>query len=1023
MEAKDNSLLLMQPTVRVTQKSTCCVKPEVSERYIHLAGVSNSPPVSNAVKNTKYNPATFIFLFLFYQFSQPLNAFFLIIALSQFYPPLQVGFLFTYISPLALVLFITMSKELYDDLARYLRDKEVNQKTYTQLTRSGSIHIPASQIKVGDLIEIHHHERIPADMVLLSTHDETGTVFIKTDQLDGETDWKLRKSLACTQRIQPVTGLLDTPGVLTIRAPDKNIYRFEARFEGSVDGMDVIEGVGLENTLWANTTLANGSCIGLVIYTGKETRIALNGREPSNKLGITDRELNKLALYLILLMMFTAFLVIALAGFNQQSPIQFFRMILLLSTIIPISLRVNLDFAKIYYCVKISRDKRVGHAKPRNSTIPEELGRIHYLLSDKTGTLTRNEMTLKKLTLEHWSFNLDDAASAADFAQLVKDCLGKYREPIADSGMAKKRRRDVDMACSDLLIALATCNNVTPVYDAKEKTFQASSPDEIALVEYSCKAGLDLYQRTSNGIVLRLNEFDIEFKILQVFPFTSASKKMGIILRHVSSNKIVFYMKGAEDAIKNTLQSDSSQTKMLEDCESLAMEGYRTLAVAQRVMSEDEYSEFSEKLDFAKSLMENREEKIQEVRVSIENSMDYLGVTGVEDKLQHKVDRIIGKISSAGIRIWMLTGDKVETAKCISISAGLKKREHEFFELFDVESIGKLESARDMETKVLIIDGVTLSQVLEFHKAKFIEVAALAAGVICCRVSPTQKTEIVEALQRYTKHRICSIGDGGNDVGMIQAAHVGIGIEGKEGKQASLAADFSITEFKYVFPLIVWHGRLSYLRTAKLSHFIFHRGLVYAVIQALFTIVFYYSAIPIYNGYLMLGYTTFFTSMPVFALIMDYDMSYKTVKDYPILYQSQQLGRALNVTRFLFWMWKSIYQGSVIILLALVMFPQDNFINIVAITFSALIITELLNVASQIETWNFWIAGAEIVSFAVYATCILLLKNYFNMMFIITVDFFWKVILITAISWCPLHATKIIKNRLCPSKSKQLKYN
>ena len=248
----------------------------------------------------------------------------------------------------------------------------------------------------------------------------------------------------------------------------------------------------------------------------------------------------------------------------------------------------------------------------------------------------------------------------------------------------------------------------------------------------------------------------------------------------------------------------------------------------------------------------------------------------------------------------MLTGDKVETAKCIAISSCLKKPDCHFYEIIGIENVKKLETARDLENKVIVIDGDTLGCVLEFHVSKFVEVASQAAGVICCRVSPTQKSEIVEALKKHTKYRVCSIGDGGNDVGMIQSAHVGIGIEGKEGKQASLAADFSITEFKYIFPLIAWHGRLSYIRTAKMSHFVFHRGLVYAIIQALFTIVFYYSAIPIYNGYLMLGYTTFFTSMPVFALIMDVDIEYKTIKSFPDLYQTQQLGRALNLTRFFF---------------------------------------------------------------------------------------------------------------------------
>ena len=104
---------------------------------------------------------------------------------------------------------------------------------------------------------------------------------------------------------------------------------------------------------------------------------------------------------------------------------------------------------------------------------------------------------------------------------------------------------------------------------------------------------------------------------------------------------------------------------------------------------------------------------------------------------------------------------------------------------------------------------------------------------------------------------------------MILESNVGIGIVGKEGKQASLAADFSINQFSYLKRLILWHGRLSYKRSAVLSQFVIHRGLIITVIQAIFSIIFYYVAIPIYNGYLMLGYTTLYTSFPVFSLVFD----------------------------------------------------------------------------------------------------------------------------------------------------------
>mmetsp|Transcript_2936 Transcript_2936/g.2652 ORF Transcript_2936/g.2652 Transcript_2936/m.2652 type:complete len:715 (+) Transcript_2936:765-2909(+) len=712
----------------------------------------------------------------------------------------------------------------------------------------------------------------------------------------------------------------------------------------------------LDNTLWATTTLAAGSCIGIVVYTGKETRSVMNSREPSNKLGRTDEELNKLAVYLLFLMTFLAIFMLCLSGFNSYSHIIGFRYILLLSTIIPISLKVNLDFAKIYYCLGISRDPLVGNAKPRNSTIPEELGRIHFLLTDKTGTLTCNEMTLKKLALEHAAFELDDKESKASLLNELNFSFENIKRKAPES--KKARRRELHLVIRDMITALSLCHNVTPVEEDGKQIYQASSPDEVALVEFTKTIGVELVQRTQEKIVLNTPRGIEEYQILDIFPFTSDTKRMGIILRSETNGQITFYLKGAEEALLSKISSQSSQEKMKEDCEILAQEGLRTLVITQRTVSEEEYEVFRREIEKARASMISREKMMRKVVESIEVGMEYLGVTGVEDKLQSRVDRCIAKLTNAGIRIWMLTGDKVETAKCIAISTGLKNKNQKFKELANMRDLILIENElNDLKLTgnnsiVLIIDGITLSLVMEMNPELFILAATRVGGVICCRVSPTQKTQIVENIQKYTENRVCSIGDGGNDVGMIQAAHVGIGIEGKEGKQASLAADFSINEFKYLAPLILWHGRLSYMRTARLANFIFHRGLIIAVIQAYFILVFYYIAIPIYNGYLMLGYATIFTCLPVFSLVLDKDVNYKTIRKFPILYQSLQLGRDLNETRFLLWIWKSLYQGSVIILMALSLFPEDNFVNLVAITFSALILTELLNVATEIDTWN-----------------------------------------------------------------------
>lgn len=202
-------------------------------------------------------------------------------------------------------------------------------------------------------------------------------------------------------------------------------------------------------------------------------------------------------------------------------------------------------------------------------------------------------------------------------------------------------------------------------------------------------------------------------------------------------------------------------------------------------------------------------------------------------------------------------------------------------------------------------------------------------------------------MKSYNNTRTCSIGDGGNDVGMIQEAHIGVGIVGKEGKQASLAADFSIDEFRSLKLLLLWHGRLSYKRSAVLSQFVIHRGLIISIIQVIFSIMFYFTSIPIYNGYLMLGYATAYTCLPVFSIVFDEDVSLSTVVRFPNLYKILQKGRALNTKTFMIWCFKSIYQGAVIMIGSVLLF-QDEFVNIVSITFTTLIFIEVLNVYSEV---------------------------------------------------------------------------
>ena len=278
---------------------------------------------------------------------------------------------------------------------------------------------------------------------------------------------------------------------------------------------------------------------------------------------------------------------------------------------------------------------------------------------------------------------------------------------------------------------------------------------------------------------------------------------------------------------------------MRESCENLAMEGLRTLVISQKIISERQYNDFHEDLVKAKASLYRREEMVIEVMEALEDEMEYLGVTGVEDKLQNDVMLTIESLRSAGINVWMLTGDKVETATCIAISAGLKSKSQSIFKIVENEGMNTISIENDLKnfrakaySNLLIIDGGTLKVIMSSIALEelFFEVSALAPSVCICRCSPTQKAMVAKCIKKYTKKRIACVGDGGNDVAMIQEADVGIGIVGKEGMQASLASDFSILEFSYLRRLILWHGRLSYKRSSVLAQFVIHRGLIISII-------------------------------------------------------------------------------------------------------------------------------------------------------------------------------------------------
>uniref|UniRef100_A0ABD2XC76 Phospholipid-transporting ATPase n=1 Tax=Trichogramma kaykai TaxID=54128 RepID=A0ABD2XC76_9HYME len=1033
----------------------CCKEKELRARTIAIGQPLHEKFPTNVIRNQKYSIITFLPMVLFQQFKFFLNLYFLLMAISQFIPDIRIGYLYTYWGPLCFVLAVTLCREAVDDFRRYKRDKEVNGQKYLRLVK-GSVTpelIPSSKLKVGDLVIVEKGQRVPADLVLLRTTEKSGACFVRTDQLDGETDWKLRLAVPTTQKLESDHQLFDIKASLYVEKPQKDIHSFIGTFTRH-DGPNSEESLGVDNTLWANTAVASGSALGVVVYTGQETRSLMNHSAPRSKVGLLDQEINQLTKVLFCAVIGLALVMMCLKGFSGPWYRYMFRFILLFSYIIPISLRVNLDMGKTFYSWCIQKDQAIKGTVVRTTTIPEELGRISYLLSDKTGTLTQNIMIFKKLHLGTVSYGQDSFEEVSSVLRtFYTPDNGSPKVVVQNSG---KMRRSENTRVYEAVHALALCHNVTPVYDDVNNkelnkgsnnkldtasietvetssvqsqsetpandytlkqglTYQASSPDEVALVKWTEEVGLALVKRDLNSMQLRAENGQIlKYTVLQLFPFTPETKRMGIIIKDESTGQITFYLKGADVVMSGIVQYNDW---LEEECGNMAREGFRTLVVAKKNLTEEQYLDFESKYNAARLCVTERGSRMAAVIESLEREMELLCVTGVEDKLQDKVRSTLESLRNAGIKIWMLTGDKLETAQCIAKSSRLVSRTQSLHVFKPVvtrtDAHLELNIFRKKQDCALVISGDSLDVCLQYYEDEFLELACGSPAVVCCRCSPTQKAEVVSLIQRHTGKRTAAVGDGGNDVSMIQTADAGIGLEGLEGRQASLAADFSITQFSHLAKLLLVHGRRSYKRSAALSQFVIHRGLIISTMQAVFSAVFYFSSVPLYQGFLMVGYATIYTMFPVFSLVLDKDVTGKTALTFPELYKDLSKGRSLSYKTFFIWVLISIYQGGVIMYGALILF-EDEFIHIVAISFSALILTELIMVALTIRTWHHLMVIAELFSLALYMLSLVVLKDYFDSEFIKTTSFLWKVVLITVVSCLPLYVIQLLRRKFSP---------
>ncbi|XP_030047208.1 phospholipid-transporting ATPase VD [Microcaecilia unicolor] len=513
-----------------------------------------------------------------------------------------------------------------------------------------------------------------------------------------------------------------------------------------------------------------------------------------------------------------------------------------------------------------------------------------------------------------------------------------------------------DIANMDASVAAgSSCVDAGSLFEyssAFKLCYEAESPDEAALVHAAMAYKCTLLARTPDQVTIELASLGpLTFQLLHILPFDSVRKRMSVVVRHPLSNRVVVYTKGADSVIMDLLctSSDADKKEMQqmeikkitqEHLDEYAKGGLRTLCIAKKVMNEAEYAEWLNSHFLAETSIDNREELLLASAMRLETGLTLLGATGIEDRLQEGVPDTIEALRKAGIKIWMLTGDKQETAVNIAYACQLLQQDSVIFTLNTqtkdacevlMKSILKEiqndnpvswvnpRARRVLSTETpkqhygLVIDGKTLEYALhESLQSKFLELAERCRAVICCRATPLQKSEVVKLVRNTLKVMTLAIGDGANDVSMIQAADTGVGISGQEGMQAAMASDFAVSRFKHLLKLLLVHGHWCYTRLANMILYFFYKNV--AFVNLLFWYQFFcgFSGTSMTESWMLILFNLLFTSVPpIIYGILDQDVSAKILLQLPELYKAGQKSEAYLPSTFWITMMDAFYQSLV----------------------------------------------------------------------------------------------------------------
>ncbi|KAJ2072233.1 phospholipid transporting ATPase [Coemansia sp. S155-1] len=903
-------------------------------------------------------------------------------------------------------------------------------------------------LHVGDIVLLRDGDAVPADVLLLSTSEDDGSCFVETKNLDGETNLKAKTALPTTAHLTSPQQLAQFSCTVDAEPPTTQLYSFKGSLQvpsGSGDSPKTKEPLGVDNLLLRGSVVRNTAwAAGVILFTGNDTKIMMNAGETPSKRSRIERMMNyqvmsQFCLLFVLCMLsavlggvyygrsdsFQALFIVKYQTSSGRSAplfgfLTFWTSLILYQTVVPISLYVSIEVVKSFQAYFINQDIDMYYAPldrrctPKSWNLSDDLGQVEYIFSDKTGTLTQNVMEFRQCSIRGRVYGEivgeDEAAKAADLrrqmdAKLSQICEHPYpyrqgqTTTFLDTAIHDDLHSDSTQAHAviEFFTVLALCHNVishTPDPASPHVVeYKAQSPDEAALVATARDVGFAFLRRDRDRVICSFLGHEQTYQLLATLEFTSARKRMSVIVRR-EDGRIMLLCKGADSVILERIRANQDRLRQatLDDLELFANHGLRTLCLGYRLLDEAEYAQWRVGYDHAMSSLDDRDAEVERVCDGIERELQLIGGTAIEDKLQDGVPETIAQLALAGIKLWVLTGDKTETAINIGYSCNLlnsdmqlivvkaesqeatreqlEKALREFGDYHgDLSYSGggggamagiapkhvgawrrlvrrkeksPMGGAYDMERRHglrgvwdnvrtrnipdsssllkreaplgLVIDGHSLKYALEPELAPLLlDLAVRCKSVLCCRVSPLQKALVVRLVKEGLGTLCLAIGDGANDVSMIQEADVGIGISGEEGLQAVMASDYSIAQFRFLQKLLLVHGRWAYLRITSMVLNFFYKNVVFTVSLFWFQLFCQWSVANFFDYTLIMLYNMLYTSLPPGVLgVFDQDLPAVMGMVVPQLYKRGIYKLEYSMARFWMYIVDGLYQSAAI---------------------------------------------------------------------------------------------------------------